>query len=178
MFNWFAKCQSLNILQQYNKGARMFDMRIKFKVDLKAWDKPYFSHGLTTYRQDINTVLTDLNSLAKTDDTKIVIRLMLEEYYDDHDNYNETYFVSFCKAVQFKYPNIEFYGGYRKWDFKQLYDFKSSISEYDIDQNHSSWVSSKNKRTWCIIPWVYAKLNNKKIVKQGTDKKYLMIDFV
>lgn len=177
--NFLAKCQSKTIVEQLEYGVSMFDLRIR-----SCGDSLIFAHGLAEYGADVFEVLNALDfgsrarSISDTNYDKISVRLLLEEAYDDDSDTNEVAFIKFCKLCEEQYPNLEFCGAYRKWDWKQIYKFNSNLTEDDIDQNHSSFVSSKGKRTWCFIPWLYAKLNNKKILKKGTDKKYLMIDFI
>lgn len=173
MFNFLAKCQNKDLADQAKAGVELFDMRI-------VWvkDQFKFAHGLSKYNEDVLDTIMRIDSYAQAAGKRIVIRLILEEAWDDHTQKNEFNFKWFCKTIEAAYTNIDFCGGYRKWDWTRIYKFNSDIEEEDIDQNHSSYVSDKGKRTWCFIPWLYAKLMNKKILKKGTDKKYLMIDFI
>jgi hypothetical protein len=50
------------------------------------------------------------------------------------------------------------------------------FSEPTCEENYSSVMPPKWLDDW--FPWLYAKLNNRKILSKGTDKDILLIDFV
>ena len=52
----FSKCQSKTIIEQYNYGVRLFDLRVR-----KYKDKWVFAHGLWHSKTSIFKVLNDLN---------------------------------------------------------------------------------------------------------------------
>ena len=155
-FQLFAKCQSKDIEQQYEAGARWFDLRIAFDKHCN----PIFKHGLMDYKGDVFKTLDYLNT--KSD---IIVRILLEKdsplYYD------------FCKHIEQVYPNIKFCGGCRKLDWKKIYQFKNQPS-YTLEERYSSMPS--NPKWYGIFPYLYALLNNRKPVKTGSD--YLLIDFI
>lgn len=166
-FNFVAKCQRVSLERQYVKyGIRMFDFRVAFN---KA-SVPYICHGLMDYKGDIYDFLEYLN---KHKDTRV--RIILEK---ENNKNSEELFVKFCKALEQSYPNIRFFGGIKKKGWKQLYKFKYN-PKYD-DKYASN--NTANKTTGIIIddlyPYIYARLNNKKNIKKGTDKSWLFIDFI
>lgn len=166
-FNFVAKCQRVSLERQYVKyGIRMFDFRVAFNKD----SVPYICHGLMDYKGNIYDFLEYLN---KHKDTRV--RIILEK---ENNKNSEELFVKFCKALEQSYPNIRFFGGIKKKGWKQLYKFKYN-PKYD-DKYASN--NTANKTTGIIIddlyPYIYARLNNKKNIKKGTDKSWLFIDFI
>lgn len=157
-FRVFAKCQSKDIVGQYTTGARWFDIRISF--DERG--NPEFRHGMMVYKGDVFGVLDFFNYL---NDPTMVVRILLEK---DHDKFGE-----FCSYIEEAYPNVRFSGGQRKSDWKRVYKFKNEPS-YSIEENYSSMPS--NPKWYGILPWLYSKINNKKV--KDTDKDYLLLDFV
>lgn len=169
-FKFVAKCQSSTIEEQYEKySIRMFDIRISFD---KETGKPEFRHGLISYKGNVDKVFEYLNSKGK-----VYVRLILEEYKEDKTRLQEDKFYLYCIKWEKKYPNIKFFGGIRKRDWKEIYHFKYNPRYED---KYSS--NNKNGTTGTIMddwfPWLYARFNNKKNIKKGTDKPWLLIDFV
>lgn len=166
-FNFIAKCQRVTLAEQYKKyDIRMFDFRIAFNKD----SVPYICHGLMDYKGDIFSFLDYLN---KQKGTKV--RLVLEK---ESNKNSEKLFMAFCKEVEATYQNIKFFGGIKKKGWEQLYRFKYN-PEYD-DKYASN--NTSNKTTGILIddlyPFIYARVNNKKNIRKGTDKPWLFIDFV
>lgn len=168
-FRFIARCQSKTLEEQYEKyGIRMFDLRISF-------DKhhiPEFRHGLMAFKGDVEYYLEYLNSKGDCS-----VRIWLEEYRDDKTDLQETLFSMFCSKAEELYPNIKFFGGVRKRDGAVLHKFNYKPRYED---KYSS--NNKNGSTGTILddwfPWLYAFFNNRKNIEKGTDKPWLMIDFV
>lgn len=161
-FRFMARCQSKNIEEQYNLGARMFDIRIKF-------DKhsiPEFRHGSMAFKGDIFTVLYFLNAKKDT-----YVRLILET--KKQNKTQEDKFIKFCTMVEVFFPHITFFCGRRKYDWKQLYKFKTN--DIAIVQKVSSMTGTVLD-DWC--PWFYAKFNNKKNCKYYSSAEWLVLDFI
>lgn len=166
-FNFVAKCQRVSLEKQYEKyGIRMFDFRV-------AFDKhsvPYICHGLMDYKGNILNFLDYLNRMGNAK-----VRLILEK---ENNKNSEDLFISFCKVVEKNFKNIKFFGGIKKKGWVQLYKFKYN-PKYD-DKYASN--NTADKTTGIIIddlfPFIYARFNNKKNIKRGTDKPWLFIDFV
>lgn len=153
-FRFIGKCQSKTIEEQYESGARWFDIRIAF--DEK--DNPEFRHGLIAYKGDFWKVFDYLNS---KDD--IIVRVLSEKEHK--------YFPTMCEYLERTYKNIKFCGGRSRSDWRAIYVFKN-IPIYTLEENYSSMPS--NPKWYGIWPWLYAKLHKKKY----TDKDYLMLDFI
>ena len=71
------------------------------------------------------------------------------------------------------FPHIRFYGGRNLYNYENDYNFGYEPSEEGV---YSSVQDPKIIDDW--FPWIFAKINNKKTFKKGTDKDILAIDFV
>lgn len=152
-FNWMAKCQSLTIEQQYERGVRLFDIRVKI-VDGKV----YSGHGIATYIVDFDTIFSFLNE--KGDCTVRII----QETSDDN------LFVNFVENLMRLYHDIKYVGGQRKKDWKKM------INLPEPDLNHLYW---KHERWWMIpCPYLYAKKHNEENQKYLNDSSWSMFDFL
>lgn len=141
--NWlFAKCQN----DLFMTGiAGCVDLRVYYN---KEHDKWMFAHGLIAY--DRLTLTAYLNILLSKHNKYVRIILERDGYEDE--------FIKLCDDLVKKYPNVTFLGGYRKSDWKHLYDFKDS--NIPIHQ----WVGSMAEDArWYekFIPRLYAKRMNK-----------------
>lgn len=163
-FKFMAQCQNKTIKEQYEKyGIRYFDLRVKFNKK----GKPVFAHGAMTFKGDVYDTLKYLNSKGE----EVWVRMLLE--VGSYDYKQEALFVEFCKNIVMNYPNLKFHNGRRKYDWQIVYQFPNP--EPSLDQKVSS-MTWKVLDDWC--PYIYAKAMNKKNLEAGTDKDYLMIDFV
>lgn len=159
-FRFMARCQSKTIKEQYEDyGIRYFDLRVRYNEEAS----PEFAHGIMVYKGDVKEILEYLNSKGE----EVWIRFILEV------DGGEEWFIMDCKNFEEQYPNLRFHCGRRKSDWKVIYKFKNE--EPSLDQKISSM-------TWKIwddwFPYLYAKHMNHKNIEQGTDKDYLMIDFL
>ena len=167
-FKFMAKCQSVSIFDQYYKyGVRMFDLRVKFKKDGSLC----FAHGLMEYNTDIDEILSFLNSVDKVD-----VRIIQENKKGQFENR----FIQWCQKIRKKYPNIKFFGGRNKDSWKVVYKFAyqgpTFLDKYSSVNNETSNYTGTIWDDW--FPWLYAWKNNKKNIEAGTDRDYLLIDFV
>lgn len=165
---WTARCQSKNIEGQFFSGARLFDIRVRFD---KNGDLT-FAHGPIEFKGNVNEALEELNTLAEGH--KVYVRTILESNTRMKDqDLQEEHFRYFCDNIQEEYTNLTFFGGNRKYDWKVVYDF--NVQEPTLDDKYSSTTGTKIDDLW---PWFYAKTHNKKLLKNGTDKDVLFIDFI
>lgn len=165
LFKFIAKCQSKSIQYQYELGARMFDIRVSFN-----YQEPEFRHGLISYKGDVFNTLQDLNNLGD----KVYVRLILElNKFTVDKELKENFFCNFCKYVDNKYRNIEFFCGRRKDTWEQLYVFKTP--DIEIAQKIGSMASNK---LWSVFPWLYARLFNKKSKSNSDKDEWLLLDFI
>lgn len=149
----FARCQRKTIEQQWEAGARCFDLRIRFDKG----GEPYFAHGLyeCTHKVSPSEVLDKISKLSFAFNQRVAVRLILED--PKLQNHNVTYFRNFCEAAE-RYERIRFFGGNRKGDWAQ-------IVEFDYKPNLTQYVGSMmDDARWCekIIPFAYALLRNKR----------------
>lgn len=159
-----ARCQSKDIYEQFKRGVRVFDLRMcsrKYAMGgLYNW---IFAHGVITLDENIQVydVINELYRLAKENQTRVYVRLILERCRDVVDERN---FIDFCYTVHNKFSDkhIVFFGGNRKSDWEKLYFFPKK--DYDFnDINNNQWVSSMVKDArWYekICPYLYAKRMN------------------
>lgn len=153
-FNWMARCQSLTLEQQYAKGVRLFDIRIKI-----VNDKVCSGHGIATYKVDFDEIFSFLNN--KRDCS---VRIILESG-------NDTRFRIFVEYLMKIYQNIEYTGGQRKRDWKKM------INLQEADITHLYWM---HKKWWMIpFPYLFAKRhNNKENQRYLNDSSWSMFDFI
>ena len=159
-----ARCQSDALYNQFKKGARVFDLRIcsrrYLKPELNNW---IFAHGILRFDERVHAydVIKELHEMAKEDNTKVYIRIILEQCVDIVDERN---FESFCQEIcnRFNDDHAVFFGGNRRADWEKLYTFpKNSLDFNDI--NNNQWVSSMaSDAKWYekICPYLYAKRMN------------------
>ena len=162
---FMAKCQNLSIKEQYNLGARIFDLRISYD----EYGNPEFRHGLMAYKGDVKKVLEYLNSTK----ARVYVRLVLEVRNNQDLNRQETLFACSCYEWEHLYKGITFFCGRRKFDWKQVYKFKAG--DIDIVQKVSSTVGTVLDD---LCPVLYARLFNKRNYKKWDSKKWLLLDFI
>lgn len=182
LFRFTAKCQSVDYRKQYELGARVFDIRLWYDNHLQR----QIRHGRIEFEGSDTILYNILDFLDKKGDC--YVRLICEE-----DNFakrdsmvtdKEEEFKFDCEWFESHYPNIKFFGGNRKYDWKVLYEFKNKDVPTLIDRYSSttSLFKSKNKFLRIIddlCPILYAKLMNKKNIEEFKDSKdYLFIDFI
>ena len=171
----FARCQRKTIVQQWEAGARVFDLRVKFD----RYGHSYFAHGL--YDCSAHFSLADavilIGQLHLYSKEEVYVRLILED--TKAENYQAEYFRIFCELMEEEYKqhkHIHFFGGNRKGDWKKLYVFKGDVP----DSLNNQWVSSMmDDARWYerFLPFAYAwrcNKRNKEIVKQ----KFNLFDFI
>ena len=170
-FRWTARCQRASIHDQYYKyGAKLFDIRVRFEKD----GTPTFAHGPIKFKGDVMRTIEQLNNFAKLNNDEIKVRVILESNSEmKNQAAQEKKFIEFCEKIQQDYTNLYFFCGKRKYDFTKIYDF--GTKEPSLDDLYSSTTGTKLDD---LYPYWYAKHNNKKNIKKGTNKDYLFIDFI
>lgn len=182
LIKFTAKCQAVNYEEQYRLGARVFDVRLwyddNFKIEIR--------HGRIAYIGGF-TVLYDMFDFL--DNKKdCYVRLICEEdsfaKKDPLASIKERYFMDECHNFETQFPNIKFFGGNRKYDWKVLYNFKNKDVPTLVDKYSSTTSLFKSNKKWLAVlddlcPILYAKLKNKTLIKEHNDKDgYLFIDFI
>lgn len=159
-----AKCQDLNIKEQYEFGVRCFDLRVYFKNGV-----PRIAHGMFDYGRFPYDDLEYLN-----DKGDVYIRILHEARNKKTYTLESTNnFITLCGEIQSHYPNLKFWCGRNLYNWNIDYHFSFNPS---CEEKYSSVCSPKLIDDWW--PRLYAKKNNKKILKEGTDKDILLIDFI
>lgn len=174
---FMIRCQKLTVREQYAAGVRMFDLRLK--SNNYRWKA---AHGMALFGDGY---MADLDYLNGQGDC--YVRVLLE--YNKKPKDYETICILFyqeCHYMKKKFPNITFFGGQRKWDWEYVFYFGNPYP--DIIDRYSSTTSlfpsgiKFLKFIDDLWPWLYAKLRNRKSVKEyiakGYFDKWLMLDFI
>ena len=133
---------------------------------------------------DINDIKLDNNTITEKDllesltylnmkgDTcvRILHEVRTKKRYTNESVDN---FVDYVQKLEGRFSNIKFWCGKNLYNWENDYNFWYTPS---CEEKYSSVCPPKILDDWW--PWLYARLNNKKIIKEGTDKDILLIDFV
>lgn len=158
-FHFVARCQTKTYQEQYEAGARYFDVRLKTTTDFNA--EPTIAHGwmdFITYPGFVDELFSWLNERS-TPDNPISVRLLYEMPRKDKSkdaDEKERVFVALCQKYMKEYPNLCFCGGQRKYDWKLL----ASLPPHPCAKDLYSSMTWKVYDDWC--PWLYAHFMNKK----------------
>lgn len=181
LLRFTARCQSANLYDQFHKyGCRLFDFRVRYDKNGEL----IFAHGPVEFHGNVRTYILELNEYAKEANEPVYARLSLESNKPMQDqDIQEEHFCYFCEYIQKKCPNIIFFGGRRKYDWAKLFEFYTT--EPDMEDKYSSTTGLfgiKRESKWSklddLCPWLYAKLYNKKNIQKGSDREYILMDFV
>lgn len=174
---WFmAKCQSKDIISQYRYGVDLFDIRINFGKDYTF----QISHGSMIFdisQEEVERYLSNLDLLSETK-SKIYVRVLYElnrpKINRPKQDGEEQLFRIICKNWESKLHHLVFFGGNRKYDWKQLYSFNTTPPDF-IDL-YSSVTGTVLDDWW---PWLYAYTHNKiNLEEHKNDNKIILMDFV
>lgn len=183
-FAFAARCQEVDIWQQYALGVRLFDLRIRFN------DKgtPIICHGIIQYEHPDNFIYEVLNKLNKCKGIYIRVVLECKKSTSNEYLYQYTNFVSFCLQIKSEYPNVTFFGGNDRTGFstgEPVYNFGNDIKLHDRYSSTTSLFKSKNRFLRIIddlYPRYYAKTHNIENIEEFKEAKvndrWLFIDFV
>lgn len=169
-FTFMAKCQSVDIRTQYSEyGVRCFDVRVRFDDQGQL----ILAHGFMQYKYTKEDIMRDLRFLDGCGNC--FIRILHEarnkqQYTED----SKRYFKAFCQELEETFKSIHFWCGRNLYDWQYDYNFKGL--EPSCEERYSSVTKPYLIDDW--FPWIYAKLNNQEIIKEGTEKAILLIDFV
>jgi hypothetical protein len=123
IFRFLFRCQTKTIEEQYNSGVRVFDISLFRKPNGKSC----FKYDNVIY--DAFSFYEPFSILNKKGDC--YVRLTLDESKKDRNrkdiNKIEDRFKWHCWTLQMIYPDIMFFGGYRKCDGKILFEFKDKL---------------------------------------------------
>lgn len=167
-FHFLAKCQNKSIVNQFHEyDVRAFDLRVRFNED----GVPVVAHGFFVFDIEFEDLIKDLIFL---NNKKCTVRIIHEvRSKSQYTEQSVERFRDFCSQMQNNFPDITFYGGRNLYNWEVDYDFGYEPSE-------ASYYSSVRKPylidDW--FPWLYARLQNKKVLKKKIDADILAIDFV
>lgn len=164
---FMARCQSVDIRKQYELGVRCFDLRIRADKDGAL----QVAHGCVVYDIGLFALMSQMLWLNRRKD--VVVRILHE--VRNGRQYSEKARMLFADTCNFfvkEYQNIRFVCGRNLYNWEKDYDFGDEPS---CEERYSSVCPPKLLAWW---PWLYARLHNKKIREQGTDKEILLIDYV
>jgi hypothetical protein len=179
-FHFMTQCQDKDYTEQYNLGARVFDLRVTFDkagaVEVR--------HGVMHFdvtSQYLKEFLEFLNNKADC-----YLRVILEFNKAPKDlDYQQSMFNEFCIWLEETYTHIKFFGGNRKYDWALVHQFYNEDEPVLIDKYSSttSLFNSDNKLLRIIddlYPKFYAKLKNKQNFNNfdATSTAYLFVDFL
>lgn len=166
-----AKCQRKTIVEQYNDyNVRCFDLRIRIIDGI-----PYIVHNSFIYATLFSDyIMLTLSWLNDCGDVKIrIVHDVRRE--KDYDIFTVNTFCQTCYNLKLQFNKIQWWCGRNLYNWKEDYhfDYQPYCSEM-----YSSVRPPKIIDDW--IPIIYAKLNNKKILKEAEkyEEGILMIDFV
>lgn len=180
LLNPFAKCQSLSIEEQYAKGVRMFDIRVRPHTGEAA-------HGLVRYDVDIDKVLTWLNERAQAEHTEIYIRLCCENNSSELSEWDDEWFRWFWQDCKSKYKHLIFCGGYMKRGWYKHIDVRDPeylelYRTFNVYKAKNGWKAKFKSILGYIchpLPEYWAKKDNAEYIKENKDYQgFIMLDFI
>lgn len=165
--SFMAKCQEVNIKEQYSKfNVKCFDLRLREhngKFDIV--------HGLFRYDITESALIDDLSFLNSKGDCYIRTILDVRKKKDLTTN-QINFFIKICRWLEQSFPNIKFWCGENLYNHEEVYHFGNIVS---CEEKYSSVCGNKLDD---LYPRYYAKKHNKENIEKGTDKQFYMIDFV
>ena len=173
---FMARCQAVDIKTQYELGVRCFDLRLFFDKDhICTGDGEqvmYVAHGIFRYEITSDELEDHLRWLNEKGDC--YVRVLHEvRTKSQYTKMTSIAFRMMCSFYRDKYTNIRFWNGRNLYNEEKDYDFGDDPSN---DGKYASVCSPRLIDDWW--PWLYARLHNRKIRKEGTDKEILLIDYV
>ena len=168
LFEPFAKTQTKTIEEQFNSGARYFDLRVDKDFDI--------CHGLWKAEKNLFEILSDLEYLACVKKTKMYYTLTVERNFKDIES-----FINQLVNIISHYPNIECICINRKkpkWTTVHSF-LKISLKPYYVSvptpQEYLTF-SFKNWQRYIPIPKVLNKLYKRKY--KFNENYFVMVDFL
>lgn len=169
-FFWVARCQSKDLLEQYNAGTRWFDFRCKRGVNGRYWA----GHGLITYNVHVDAMLEVLSERCKYASDLVFVRLMLE------DNSNKYEFITVIDRYKKAYPSLRFVDARIKTDFSIAVPGVSvnESHEYQLFQDYSA-TTFLQKIIGFKFPWPWYWAQKKQVTEEmKKDNIFHILDFV
>ncbi len=169
LLRFTARCQSKTIQEQYtNYEVRSFDLRVRFTKE----DGLIIAHGPIEYDYNLIQIYSDLDMINRWGDCSVRI-LHEARNKKQYSGFSLDCFREFCRHLEEKYTGIKFFCGRNLYNWNVDYEFEYKPS---MEEKYSSVCPPKYLDDW--FPWIYARLNNRKNLEEGTDADILSIDFV
>ena len=168
-FAFTARCQSADISQQYfDYGVRCFDLRIRAGKD----GSPIVAHGMVEYDITDGRIMDYLAFMDHRGDccVRLVHEVRTRRQYTMYRVYK---FKLFCDRVTRLFPNVRFWCGRNLYNWQVDYDFGDDPT---CEEAYSSVKKPVLLDDW--FPYLYARMRNRNVIKKGTDKDILLMDFV
>jgi len=179
--NIFNRCQSRSYEEQYERGVRVFDIRISFKDNNR---NVIFRNGRTAYYTfSFFEVIHFFNK--KMDCT---VRLSLDSTNAVDPDFQRSRFLEVCNYIEEIYPFVKFCGGTRLSNDECLYLFKHEHENgtsrqidifFDGTSRWNKFCGWCRKSLRAICPRLHAWLFNNYYIQRFSDQDGLLIlDFV
>jgi len=172
-FSFIIRCQNVNIKNQYLcYNIRCFDLRINFDKNGKL----YISHGSFIFNyteEDLMKDLEFLNNRTERCYVRMIYEVRTKKRYTEE---KAKLFREKCKEFEEKFPRLIFWCGKSIARWNELAEYKFKNEDPSCEELYSSVCSPKYLDDW--FPWLFAKLNNKKIKKLNLNSDILLFDFV
>ena len=176
---WFAlpfyRTQSKTLDEQLEDGWLCIDMRVTFDREGQA----KLAHGIVKLKSDSKFIresllrISDQQKKNEKDGTNYMyVRVILEDTKVNEQN--ERMFKTFCDYIVDVYPNLIFFGGNRRCDWKQVYSFPNNPTLAQMCGSMAPDARWYEK----LIPWFYAKRKNEDNLDLGYDEDVAIFDFV
>ena len=171
---WFSQYQTKDYKKQYLiYGIRTFDIGLAVN-----------KQGKLVLRYDGNTynftrLYEAFDYFNKQGDVRVNVFLdeSFEERMNDNNEEIMRKFKEFCHNLEFMFPNIIFYGGYRKFDMKQIYTFNKKEDD-EIEIVNINDVSNFYSIVTRVFPFMRKRLNDKyKKIYQGK-RVILLLNYI
>ena len=159
----------MDIKTQYEMGVRCFDLRVRFN----QYGLGIVAHGVVEYCYTASKIYEDLAWLNERGDccVRVIHEIRSAKQYKSRDIHR---FRNFCSTIEHDYRYIHFWCGRNL--FCWGYDYHFSGAEPTCEERYASVRSPRLIDDWW--PWLYARLHNRKILREGTDKEILLIDYI
>lgn len=165
----FAKTQSKTIKEQYDKGCRLFDIRVKYRNHVLVC-----AHGLWTSEKWAYEIFSELNSFEE----RCFVSITYEGRVEDIEE-----FIGWCDIIHEDCKNLTF--GYVASKYgkdsdgiKVKYDILKWYDKENFPKNEQAFLplDGRSWHTYLPIPWLWKKFYFNNVVFNTEVYKY--VDFL
>lgn len=120
----WSKCQKLTLIEQYDKGVRYFDIRVRFKKDIGA----IIVHNKTEY---IGSVYKELEALNKYIKEPVYLRIILDIRDVPNDKlFQKNSFINFVTSVKKNNCRFKVDSAIIFWKWEELLNPIITVKEF------------------------------------------------